>query len=100
MTLDQIFEGPSGDTGVAQLADGSETGPDELIRARAVGPGGAPPRQPLDLSLAGEDTVGDPASIAGPSDILEVLDRPAAEGGLAEPVLVGVLGQMGVESYV
>ena len=43
---------------------------------------------------ATQDAVGPPA------DVLEVLDRPAAERGEAEVVLVGVLGQVGVQPDV
>ena len=73
---------------------------DHHVGAGAVGHARAPGGQPGDLVVVGVDAVRHPRPVGPPPAVLEVLDGPAAEGAEAERVLVGVLGQVGVEADV
>ncbi len=61
---------------------------------------GTPRAEPGDLSRVRADAVGDPGPVASPADVFEVLDRTPAVGRQAVGVLVGVLGEMGVQPHV
>ena len=86
----------------ARLAVGDDWGDaaaaDHHVGAGAMGHPRAPPGEAGDLRLVRVDAVGHPRPVRPPPAVLEVLDGPAAEGVEAEPVLVGVLGQVGVEA--
>ena len=56
--------------------------------------------EPDDLVLVGHHTVRDPRSIVAPAGSFEVLHRPAAELRLRERIVLGVLGEVGVQTHV
>ena len=53
-----------------------------------------------DLVGVGHHAVGHPRPVGAPAGALEVLRRPAAERGQRELVVLGVLGEVGVQADV
>ena len=88
------------DPGVSHLANGGEAAPDQLIAAWAVCDSGAPTGEPPDLGLVWEDAVRDPAPVAAPTDVLEVLERTLAQRRQAVFVFVAGLGDVSVQPYI
>ena len=92
---------PTGHPGGAELVHRRQpTAADHHVRARAVGDAGAPLAEPLDLVLVRVDAVRDPRPVAPPPDVLEVLDGATAVDLFGVGVLVGVLGEVGVQAHV
>ena len=56
--------------------------------------------QPAHLGVVRAHAVGNPGPVGAPTGVLELLDAPAAELGEGEVVVLGVLGEMGVEADV
>src|SRR5260370_42480970 len=54
--------------------------------------------EPLDLLIAEMNPVREPHAIVQPTDLLEIIERPAAEMMLAILPLVGGLAEMGVQT--
>ena len=70
-----------------------------LLDGQWATPTPAAPRR-RDLVGVGHHAVGEPRPVGQPAGALEVVGRPAAERGQRELVVLGVLGEVGVQPHV
>ena len=80
--------------------DRSDARREDQVAARAVGDADAGRAEPRDLVGVRHHAVGDPRAVGAPAGAFEVLHRPAAERRERELVVLGVLGEVGVQAHV
>jgi len=88
-----------GDPGVEVAAEGGEAGGEPHVRRRAVGDAGPGLPEPGHLGGGDVDGVGEPHVAAEPADGGGELDGTHPEPLPAEALLVGGLGEVGVEAH-
>ncbi len=91
---------PTGGAGALERGHLAAARGEDHVGGRAVADRDAGAAEAEDLGLVEPDAVGEPDAAVEPALALEVVDRPAAEAGLAPGVLVLGLGEVGVEADV
>ena len=86
--------------GGAQVDDRRDAGRQDQVAARAVGHADAGRAEPRTSSASGITQWATHVRSVHQPVALEVLDRPAAERRQRELVVLGVLGEVGVQAHV
>ncbi len=89
-----------GDTSGAQVDHRGDAGGEDQVARRAVGDADAGRAEPQHLAGVGRDAMGEPHAVGQPTGAGEVVRRATPERRQREGVVLGVLGEVGVQPHV